>query len=120
MIKAFEKQNPVACMAPYVECVVEGKSFFARVDTGGDISVIPNNVMPTEVRFKNPITTRDYQGNIDRVWAKDIEITIPELGTFRPEKCVITTNAAQGLIGMDILNQCGLQMIWWGFLYLNY
>lgn len=111
MIKEFEKEVGIVCTAPYVMCFVNNKQFKARVDTGADITVIPNHVLPSGLLLKNPVITRGHSGIIDYEWTKDIGIEIPELGVFRPERGILTTDAPQGLIGMDILNLCELQMI---------
>lgn len=111
MIKGFEKHNGVICKAPYVSCFVDGQSFKARIDTGADISVIPNQVLPIGVTLKNPITIRTGINNIDKIWTKDVEIKIPELGIFRPLFGVLSSDFSTGLIGMDILGLCELQMV---------
>lgn len=111
MIKEFEKEVGHANKQPYIECFVNNNHFKAIIDTGADITVIPHRVIPGDVSLKKIVKIRGHSGIITSEWTKDIEINIPELGIFRPENGVITTEESFGLIGTDIINLCELQMV---------
>lgn len=111
MIKEFEKIKGHYCHAPYIECLIEGKEFVARIDTGADITCIPASFIPDKSPFLNSTTISGNSGLSESVWTRKVTIKIDGIGEFTPERGVLKREGNVGLIGMDILNQCELHMV---------
>jgi len=119
--KPYEKQSGTACFAPYVEVVISaltGKkstdiSFKARIDTGADITCIPESqaklLMP--LLIGRPLLIRGHDGSVKRTRTHLMAISIngypdaEQVASYRPERGVLLTESEIGLIGMDIISK---------------
>lgn len=88
-------------------------NFKARVDTGAEISCIPESqakmLMP--LLPGRPICVRAHDGTVKRARTHLVIISIhsypddDQLKSYRPERGVLLTNSDVGLIGMDIIGK---------------
>ena len=111
MEKQYEQIEGHVESNPYLNCHINGHHFKCRIDTGADISVIPEDVIPIESSCGKRVTINGHKGIPEKIWTKKVKIDIDELGTFAPERGVLSRKGITGLIGMDIIRQCELHMV---------
>ena len=119
--KPYEKHAGTACYAPYMDVVVSaltgGKStevsFKARIDTGADITCIPEGQAKTlmPLLLGRPLLIRGHDGTVKRARTHLVIVSITgypdgnEPKSYRPERGVLLTDSDVGLIGMDIISK---------------
>jgi hypothetical protein len=120
--KPYEKQAGTACYAPYVDVTISALtgrrsadvSFKARIDTGADITCIPNDrakmLMP--LLMGRPVLIRGHDGKVKRARTHLVRLSIHGYAnvdgtdkTYRPERGVLLTDSDIGLIGMDVISR---------------
>jgi len=119
---AFQKREGTACYAPYVAATAwslgnknSSEIFKMRVDTGADISCVPEE-MVAGMEFLNgrSVRIRSARGGISKTPTKLMTISIhngEDIWGFRPSRGVLITQSDIGLLGMDILGQLSMLMI---------
>ena len=125
--KPYEKQDGTACFAPYVDVTISAltgqksldASFRARIDTGADITCIPDSqaqvLMP--LLLGRPILVRGHDGKVKRARTHLVILSIHgysgqrqnpgewQTRSYRPERGVLLTDSDIGLIGMDVISK---------------
>lgn len=119
--KPYEKQAGTACFAPYVDVTVSALtgreslevSFKARIDTGADITCIPNSqaqmLMP--LLMGRPVLIRGHDGKVKRARTHLVILSVhgyldnEQSKVYRPERGVLLTDSDIGLIGMDVISK---------------
>ena len=119
--KPYERRPGTACLAPYVDVTISALtgrksaevSFKARLDTGADITCIPESqakmLMP--LLMGRPVLVRAHDGTVKRARTHLVIISIhgyPDQNqpkSYRPERGVLLTDSDIGLIGMDIISK---------------
>ena len=120
--KPYEKQSGTACYAPYVDVTISALtgrksadvSFKARIDTGADITCIPNSQAKTlmPLLMGRPVLIRGHDGKVKRARTHLVVLSIQGYAdddqsnkTYRPERGVLLTDSDIGLIGMDVISK---------------
>jgi hypothetical protein len=120
--REFSRQPGTSCDAPYVEAIVtpvggcrsvQSASFKARLDTGADITVVPESVVEglLPLLLGRPLQVRGHDGSVKRARTYLLRVTVlgwpreSEAETYRPERGVLLTDSDVGLIGMDIISR---------------
>ncbi len=92
-------------LRPRLNLLVNGVIQEFQIDTGADQSVIDESILTEKVRM---VKARDYQGNVE--WVNLYKATIKvEDKDFDCE--VFSKSSGVNLLGMDVLQQCGLLMV---------
>jgi len=114
--RPFEKHPGTAAHAPYVDATVAGNNvkserFKARIDTGADITCIPERLVDKLTLISGrSLLIRNHSGSI--VSARSYILTVTCYGwpdasdfwTFSPKRGVLLSDSDVGLIGMDIIS----------------
>ncbi len=120
----YIKVEGTAKYAYYVECCVSILCkkqpspilFPARIDTGADITCIPQAFIPEEylpLKRENTALIRGCTGVVTRenTYACTLHLAGSGRNVFRPSYGVLITNSNVGLIGMDILKHCNMLFV---------
>lgn len=85
---------------PYVAVKVEEGSFVARIDTGADVTVIPERFLGG-FKVSKRVSVKSHNGSRETVWAYKGWVTVVGKTIYLDKVLVRSDNL--GLIGMDVL-----------------
>lgn len=94
----FTKEGSHA--GPYVAVKVEEGSFVARIDTGADVTVIPEQFLGG-FKVNKKVSVKSHNGSQEAVWAYKGWVTVLGRNIYLDKVLVRSDNL--GLIGMDVL-----------------
>jgi hypothetical protein len=102
LIGICSRERRAAREAPYIEVKVGGKKGIFRIDTGSDLTVIPEEIFPVNSPIVKELNTRLSSGDVYRRDTFKVPLKIGEV-SFDLLEGVFTTTSEIGFLGLDIL-----------------